>query len=87
MIVDTIKEVLLSELERFARSYIKDHIYIKSRAISLSYIESYHKLPLFRNERDKLIKTLNFKLGRVMRNLLREGIIEKFNSKTYKRLI
>ena len=87
MIVDTIRGVLVSELETFTRSYIKDHIYITLRAISYSYIDTYHNLPLYRYDRGKLIKILNCKLGRAISKLCREGIIEKYNSKTYKRVI
>ena len=85
-LVDTIKGVLLSELEKFTKNYIKDHVYITLRAISNKYIDTYHSVPLMRYEKNKLIKILNMKLGRIFTKLCNEGIIETFNNKTYKRL-
>ncbi len=85
-LVDTIRGVLPSELEKFIRKYIKNHVYITLRDISYYYIKTYYSFPLMRYERNKLIKILNMKLGRIFTKLCNEGIIEKFNSKTYKRL-
>ena len=84
-LVDTIKGVLPSELERFAREYIKDHVYITQRDISYNYIHTYYSFPIFKSERDRPIIILNRKLGKIFSKLCTEGIIEKFNTKTYKR--
>ncbi|KKN33660.1 hypothetical protein LCGC14_0801530 [marine sediment metagenome] len=85
-LVDTIKGVLSSELENFTRNYIKDHVYITLRAISYKYIDTYHSVPLMRYEKNKLIKILNMKLGRIFTKLCIEDIMEQFNRKTYKRI-
>ncbi len=85
-LVDTIKGVLLSELENFAKNYIKDHVYITLRYISHKYIDTYHNVSLKRLERNNLIKILNMKLGRIFTKLCNEGIMEQFNRTTYKRL-
>lgn len=84
-LVDIIKGVLPSELERFLREYIKEHTFITSKDVGYSYINTYYSLPLLRHERDRIIKTLNMKLGRIFTKLRNESIIEKYNSKTYKR--
>lgn len=85
-LVDTIKGVLPSELERFTRSYIKVHKFITSKDIGYTYINTHYNLPRFRHERNKLIIILNHKLGRILPKLCNEGIIEKFNNRTYKRV-
>ncbi|KKL17379.1 hypothetical protein LCGC14_2486150 [marine sediment metagenome] len=95
MIVDTIKHIaslddikgtLRIELEKFVRGYIKDHIYMTLKNISYNYIITYYNLPSSRSESTKFIKILNMKLGMVMGSLCREGVLEKFSTKTYKRL-
>ena len=85
-LVDTIKGVSLGELEKFARNYIKDHVYITLRYISIQYINTYHNIPLKRLEKNDLIKILNMKLGRIFPKFCNEGIMEQFNRDTYKRL-
>ena len=85
-LVDIIKGVLPSELERFLREYIKDHVFLTLKDISYNYINTYYRSPLLRIERNKVIMILNMKLGRVFTKLCNEGIIRKYNSKTYKRV-
>jgi len=86
MLVDIIKGILPSELERFSRSYIENHTYITVKYISINYLKTYYSIPKIKFERDRLIKILNMKLGRILIKLCDEGIIETFNSRTYKRV-
>ena len=85
-LLELIKGVLPSELEQFTRDYIEDHKFLKLQDISYYYIDKYYNLPKIRNERLNLIHTLNRKLGRVVPKLMKEGLIEKFNTKTFKRI-
>ena len=81
-----IKGVLPSELERFTRSYIVDHVYITLKDISWSYINTYYRIPLRVYEREKLIHTLNRKLGKIVMGFIQKGILERYNTKTYRKI-
>ncbi|HEC36951.1 hypothetical protein LCGC14_0833650 [marine sediment metagenome] len=85
-LVELIKGVLPSELKRFTRKYIEDHKFLTLKDISYSFIDTYYSFPILRHERLNLIHILNRKLGRLISELMKESLIERFNVKTYKRV-
>ncbi len=85
-LIEIIKGVLPSELKRFTKEYIKEHKFITLKDISYSYINTSYRFPALKIERDKILQTLVYKLCRVIPDLKKEGLIERFNGKTYKRV-
>ena len=85
-LVELIKGVLPSALKKFTKNYIKEHTYIKLKDVSYCYIETHYNSPLLRHEKSKLITILNHKLGKLIPELKSEGLIAKYNGKTYKRV-
>lgn len=85
-LLEVIKGVLPSELKRFSREHITQHKFIKLKDISYYYLDTYYNLPSLKHERDKIITVLIRKVSRFISEFIKEGLIEKYNGKTYKRI-
>ena len=85
-LLEIIKGILPSEIERFSRKYINRHVYFKLRDIAYYYLETYYTFPITKYERDNLLQILARKVSRFIPKLMKEGLIEKYNQKTYKRV-
>ena len=88
-LIEVIRGVLPSELERYTREYISDNKYIKSSSVAYSYLKTYfnpYLLNMNKFENKKLVRSLTRKLGRTLSKLESEILIERFNTKTFKRV-
>lgn len=65
----------MNELNNFAIDYIINHTYLNSRALAINYTSTL---------KNKTPKSLTYKFARVILQLKKNGIIEKYNNSQYK---
>lgn len=85
-LLDTIKGISPSELESFTRDYIIDHKFITTKDIGYAYLKAHYGIPSLHSERYKVLRILNYKLGKILPKLCNEGFIIKHNSRVYRRV-
>ena len=86
-LVDLAKAINKEELFEFAKEYLKKHVYISNKKLSMEYISVNYNLPSLRMDYDKIKKVLAYRFVRVISLLVREGLIAGYNnSHLYKRV-
>lgn len=83
---EIIRGLLPSEIKRFLLSYANNgHTYITTKDLSWEYLETYYIIDIIPTiEKDRLLRILIRKFSSQIGKLLKVGILERHNNRTFK---